>query len=592
MIEFFKTIFSKKSSDNEIIKILGSRRFFLQSLFLLAILYFAFLWTYPLIDRDEGFHAGAAAEMLRKGNWIVPTINDENFFHKPIMIYWLTIPSLKIFGHNEFAARFPSALCMFLLVIFFRKLLIKITTNEVFANISTLIMAFSPIYVIVARTALVDGILLLFVTVALLSFFIATEQNTSSDRKWYLLFWLCLGLAFLTKGPVAPAVILPTVVAYCVLQKKTLHVIRRSMIPTGILIFLALNFWYLIMIYRLGDAYLESFFVKQIFKRGTKVLVSRGGGPFYYIVVIILGGIPFSSIFIPSFWMPLKTKCEIRNSDPLLRLCLFSSLSVLITYLVFSSAATKLPHYILPAFPWLSIITVYFFHCLKYYEAPHKWVITTAHFLTVLLPLFATFAILLFPIFVSEVFNIALSNMRPDSGEYALPMTVPRSVYFIFPLGLITFYLALHPLKILKSGKPYKALSSMLTGAMILSFVGLIYGSIGINAIALEGKRMFVELGKRASSDAMLTTYGLWKQSMSFYTQRKLIRYRYKSDADIKSLEEILKQPVPVYVMTRTRILQKLSTIDSFVPIKQYDGYFLGGNKAAKAEFKEAENTK
>ncbi len=46
-----------------------------------------------------------------------------------------------------------------------------------------------------------------------------------------------------------------------------------------------------------------------------------------------------------------------------------------------------------------------------------------------------------------------------------------------------------------------------------------------------------------------------------------------------------MKQPLPVYVMTRTRVLDKLDACKSFVPIKQYDGYFLGGNVAAKAEF-------
>ncbi|MBN1864431.1 MAG: glycosyltransferase family 39 protein, partial [Victivallales bacterium] len=278
-IELVKAIFSKDAGDAEVLKILGSGRFFLQCMALLGVLYFAFLWTYPLIDRDEGFHVGTAAEMLRKGDWIVPTINDETFFHKPVMIYWLTMPSLMIFGHNEFAARLPSALCMFLLVVIFQRLLKKITGDEVFSNTSTLVMAFTPIYVIVARTALTDGPLLLFVTVGLLSFFIAMEERRGPDVKWYLLFWLCLALGFLTKGPVAPAVMGPTVAVYCIFQKKMLHVLRRGMIPLGILIFFAVNFWYLIMIHRLGQEYIEGFFVNQIFKRGTKVLVSRGGGP-------------------------------------------------------------------------------------------------------------------------------------------------------------------------------------------------------------------------------------------------------------------------------------------------------------------------
>ncbi|MBN1864562.1 MAG: hypothetical protein JW808_06640, partial [Victivallales bacterium] len=312
-------------------------------------------------------------------------------------------------------------------------------------------------------------------------------------------------------------------------------------------------------------------------------------GPLYYIGVFILGGIPFSAVFLPSFWMPLKAKRELRDSDPVARLCFFASIAAIFTYLVFSSAATKLPHYVMPAFPWLSILTVCFFHRLHRGDTPKKWVMATVRVLMQALPLAATLVVLLFPLGVPPALKFALKIMRPDSGEYALPMSTPLATYFVFPVALITLYLAIHPPRILKAGMPYKALGSLLAGIVALSFAGIVYGSIGVNAVALEGKRMFVDVGRSASPEAELATYGLWKQSMSFYTQRSLIRFRYKYDADLESLEKSLKKPVPVYVMTRTRVLDKLDACESFVPIRQYDGYFLGGNLAAKTEF-EARN--
>ncbi|MEC4679521.1 MAG: glycosyltransferase family 39 protein, partial [Nitrospirota bacterium] len=71
-----------------------------------------------LTDRDEGSNAEAAREMLETGEWISPTLNYEPRFAKPAFVYWLISGSYSLFGINEFAARFPSALsglCVLLL---------------------------------------------------------------------------------------------------------------------------------------------------------------------------------------------------------------------------------------------------------------------------------------------------------------------------------------------------------------------------------------------------------------------------------------------------------------------------------------------
>jgi 4-amino-4-deoxy-L-arabinose transferase-like glycosyltransferase len=39
-------------------------------------------------DQDEGYYASVAYEMYRRGDWIVPTFNEQLFAHKPPMMYW------------------------------------------------------------------------------------------------------------------------------------------------------------------------------------------------------------------------------------------------------------------------------------------------------------------------------------------------------------------------------------------------------------------------------------------------------------------------------------------------------------------------
>src|SRR4029450_7263548 len=67
-------------------------------------------WSLPLIDRDEPPFAEASREMIERGNYIVPYFNNQLRLDKPPLTYWAQVASYHIFGENDFAARFPSAI--------------------------------------------------------------------------------------------------------------------------------------------------------------------------------------------------------------------------------------------------------------------------------------------------------------------------------------------------------------------------------------------------------------------------------------------------------------------------------------------------
>src|SRR6266702_1043470 len=77
-------------------------------------------WSLPLIDRDEPRFAEASREMIQRGDYVVPYFNDQLRLDKPPLTYWAQTLSYRIFGDNDFAARFPSAIAASLtaLVIF------------------------------------------------------------------------------------------------------------------------------------------------------------------------------------------------------------------------------------------------------------------------------------------------------------------------------------------------------------------------------------------------------------------------------------------------------------------------------------------
>lgn len=64
----------------------------------------------PLSLPEEGRYVGVAWEMLRSGDWLVPTENGLPFFHKPPLFYWLTAAAMQIFGTSEAPARFAPLL--------------------------------------------------------------------------------------------------------------------------------------------------------------------------------------------------------------------------------------------------------------------------------------------------------------------------------------------------------------------------------------------------------------------------------------------------------------------------------------------------
>ena len=74
------------------------------------VLFIPFLGSVHLFDWDEVNFAESAREMLLSGNYQKVQINFMPFMEKPPLFFWLQAASMKVFGVNEFAARFPNAL--------------------------------------------------------------------------------------------------------------------------------------------------------------------------------------------------------------------------------------------------------------------------------------------------------------------------------------------------------------------------------------------------------------------------------------------------------------------------------------------------
>jgi 4-amino-4-deoxy-L-arabinose transferase-like glycosyltransferase len=157
-----------------------------------------------LWDRDEPRFAQATVEMIASGDYLVPTFNGSLRPDKPILAYWWMALPMRLLGPSAVAARLGSAAAMAIAALLTfaaaRRLLPAGAGPWAMA-----VLAATPLAVVEGQAATADALLLAAVTGALACF--AAALTGDGRRLWpWLGLGLALGLAQLAKGPVGLAV--------------------------------------------------------------------------------------------------------------------------------------------------------------------------------------------------------------------------------------------------------------------------------------------------------------------------------------------------------------------------------------------------
>jgi 4-amino-4-deoxy-L-arabinose transferase-like glycosyltransferase len=368
-----------------------------------------------LWDRDETRNAGCAAEMLARSDWVVPTFNEELRDAKPVLLYWLVMISFSLFGVSEFAARFPSAF-LSLGTILATYVIGRRLFNPQVGLLAGTILATSLMFEVAGHATTPDASLIFCSTCGLMVFVLATfrprpaatGERTAPELRveghyfptsWLavVLMYAVLGVGILAKGPVG--LILPTAVIGMFLlifyapEKKVAawktqsvaagsalgrcfaslvrplryfapaHFIRtcwRMRLLTATLVALAVaGPWYLLVGMRTEGAFLRGFFIDEHFGRATRAMENHSGGPWYYIVALLIGFFPWSIFATP---MLIGAFGRIRRGDPWRSGYLFAICWVGVYLGLFTLAATKLPSYVTPCYPGLALLCACFLY--------------------------------------------------------------------------------------------------------------------------------------------------------------------------------------------------------------------------------------
>jgi len=320
----------------------------------LLLLYFAGLGRLPLLEPDEGRYTEIPREMLATGDFVLPHLNGVLYFEKPPLLYWLVALAIKLFGLNEFASRFWSAIFglggLWLVYLFARR-----TSGRRDGFLSALILGTSPLYLVLAHLTTTDMALTFFMTGTLVFFYVGHEDPLGEASALFRHgAFACAALAVLTKGLVG-AVLPVGIAALYILVLRRWELLRRVPWVTGSLLFLAIAApWHIAAALKDPD-FLWFYVVREHFLRYLTTLHARTEPLWFFFPVLVWGLLPWVALIpaaLAGFLRGLRHSLSERAPDPKLFLWIWAVVIVLF----FSASKSKLIPYVLPALPALAIL--------------------------------------------------------------------------------------------------------------------------------------------------------------------------------------------------------------------------------------------
>jgi 4-amino-4-deoxy-L-arabinose transferase-like glycosyltransferase len=334
---------------------------------LAAILLFGFnLGNLPLRDWDEGTIAQVAKEIWRFSsdslNWLFPTLGGEPYFNKPPLIHSLIAFSYHLFGISEWSTRFPVAMLTAGSVPLIYLICRELFPQKSSASLSAFVYLTLLPTVRHGRLAMLDGTLISFFLLLILA-----VLRSRRHRFAYLGISIGLTLICLTKGIMMGLLLAAIAILFLVWDSAKMLADRKFWLAMSIGITPVL-IWYGLQYLHYGGEFINTNLVDQTFSRVWVSVDKKTGAPWFYLLEIIKYTMPWL-MFVPGAFL-----LAWRNRN-------FSWAKLILVWvgvylLAISLMTTKLPWYVLPVYPAMSIaIGVYLDFCVRsrYFIFPRIW---------------------------------------------------------------------------------------------------------------------------------------------------------------------------------------------------------------------------
>ncbi len=543
---------------------LSNKKFYLLALVIGSLFFIPFLGGVHLFDWDEVNFAEVAREMIATGNYLQVQINYQPFFEKPPLFFWFQVLSMKLFGVNEFAARFPNAVTgIITLIVLFR--IGTLLYNRKFGFIWALAYFGSILPHFYFRSGIIDPVFNLFIFLGIY-YFIKYKWKTenqdfpalqSSSFRYLLFGGLLIGLAILTKGPVAYLIVLLTVLVYWVSVRFRLFVsipnyILYSLYAAGVMLV-----WFGIEYLANGPEFILEFIVYQIRLFSTED-AGHGGFPGYHVVVLLFGCFPASIFAIRAFY---KLKPVKSYQQDFRKWMIFLFWVILVLFTVVQS---KIVHYSsLAYFPitYLGALTIY--HLLQGKIEFNKWMKFGVLSMGILIA-----AIVITIPFLGQNTEVIKPLLKSDPQALAiLEADVNWTGYEIIP-GLILLT-GIFAFIMIRKDMLLRAFQVLFLSVAVFIFTGLIFF---IGRIEGYTQNAYVENCKSLVGEkAYVQTIGFKSYVHLFYTKRQ------PDDHPQTDRFRILRRSVDrdVYVFSKKRMEEYWDEQEGFLKLDSKNGYVM-----------------
>jgi len=303
-----------------------------------ALLLLPFLGAVNLFDSDETNYAESAREMITTGDYLTVQIDYEPFPEKPPLFFWLQVLSMKLFGINEFAARFPNLICGILSMVMLYYLGRQLYGHR-FGMLWILSYGSAILPFFFFKSGIIDPWFNLFIFMGIARFIFYLDPARETTRVSNLVFAaLFFGLATLTKGPVAVLIFVLCFLLFLVSRRFRISTTPSHVVLFSLVLAVVGGSWYLFQAIHGNTSMIRDFisYQAQLFSSPSSVHDGFFG---YHVVVLLLGVFPASVIAMKSF----TKKSESTELQKIFRLWMYLLLGVVIV--LFSLVHTKLLHY-------------------------------------------------------------------------------------------------------------------------------------------------------------------------------------------------------------------------------------------------------
>ncbi len=315
-----------------------------------------------LVGADEPRYAQIAREMLGRHDYITPVLWGKAWLEKPALYYWRAMFSFREFGVHDWSARLPSASFAFVLVAL---IYLHIRRFRPGGQLDAALITASCAGIIAfARGASTDMQLAAPFCIGMLGWYAWYE----TDKKFWLFdLYFFNGAATLAKGPVAPFLALAIILTFIALRREW-SLLRRTIWWPGVALYLAMVLPWYIAVTKRNPQFLRVFFLEHNLERFATNIYEHEQPGWFYIIVMLLALMPWTVVAMRALvdaaiesgrewrarWAKNRYVSHARCGDAFPE---FLVLWALFPVVFFSLSRSKLPGYILPAVPPLTILT-------------------------------------------------------------------------------------------------------------------------------------------------------------------------------------------------------------------------------------------